>query len=223
MPYGEPTHGWWCNARTYPTRCKYCGAKVFFFTCDCGSKVFFDELGWPWPEHRCPQYLAARYGKEFIERAMSVQMMLPGAPVKGREIAPDYANVVRQRCEAPRPPSPRIVRCDPGEGQAAHDIGVIREIIAQVDVFKRLDIPHDSAFGIQLLGPLAHDSFGQLTVHTGDLAYEDARSYTFLVSQRLLRKSEIVRGDIVSFELRALSVPGRRGIWLCEGLESPFS
>lgn len=222
MSYGMATHGPWCNSRTYPTRCKYCGEPVFFFTCDCGSKVFFDELGWPWPEHRCIQYLAAQYGKEFVERAMSVQMMLPGRSATDHRIASSYAEVVRQCHEAPKPPRPRIVRCDPSESQMICDTGIVREIISQVDVFKKMDVPDDSVIGVQILGPLTRDKFGQLTIHTGDLAHEDAESYTCFVNQGLLRSAGIIRGDVVSFELRTLSIPGRRIVWLCERLESPF-
>lgn len=83
---GGPQHGWWCNAHTYPTHCKYCGAPVFFFTCDCGSKVFFDALGPPWPEHRCAQYLMmARYGKTRLE-PLAAQMALPGISSLGLQI-----------------------------------------------------------------------------------------------------------------------------------------
>ena len=84
-------------------------------------------------------------------------------------------------------------------------------------------VPNDSVLGVQILGSLARDKFGQLTLHTGDLAHEDAKSFTCFVNPRLLQSSGIIRGDVVSFELRALSIPGRRVVWLCEMLESPFS
>ena len=47
------THGYWCNTRTFPTKCQSCGRSVFFFQCDHGSKVFFDQLGEDWPVHDC--------------------------------------------------------------------------------------------------------------------------------------------------------------------------
>jgi hypothetical protein len=34
--------------------CRYCNASVFYYENEYGSKVFFDELGWPWPKHSCP-------------------------------------------------------------------------------------------------------------------------------------------------------------------------
>jgi hypothetical protein len=34
-------------------RCPVCHAGVFFFQADNGGRVFFDELGPPWPKHSC--------------------------------------------------------------------------------------------------------------------------------------------------------------------------
>ena len=50
-------HGWWCNAKTYPTQCRYCHEPCFYFRCDCGSRVFFAALGDDWPRHYCAEYL----------------------------------------------------------------------------------------------------------------------------------------------------------------------
>lgn len=33
--------------------CPVCGATVFFYQNNLGSRVFFDELGPPWPKHPC--------------------------------------------------------------------------------------------------------------------------------------------------------------------------
>jgi hypothetical protein len=34
-------------------RCPECGESVYYYQNDAGSRVFFDELGWPWPKHPC--------------------------------------------------------------------------------------------------------------------------------------------------------------------------
>lgn len=34
-------------------RCPVCGAPVFFYQSPYGGRVFFDELGPPWPKHPC--------------------------------------------------------------------------------------------------------------------------------------------------------------------------
>ena len=53
--YNGATHGSWCNTETQPMICRYCRERVFYFPCDCGCKVFFEDLGHPWTEHNCPQ------------------------------------------------------------------------------------------------------------------------------------------------------------------------
>ncbi len=34
-------------------RCPVCGAEVFFYSNEFGSRVYFDDLGPPWPKHPC--------------------------------------------------------------------------------------------------------------------------------------------------------------------------
>ena len=52
------------NAKTYPTRCRYCGGKVFYHENEYGARVFFEELGQPWPKHRCREYLNRHRGNQ---------------------------------------------------------------------------------------------------------------------------------------------------------------
>ncbi len=33
--------------------CPICGVLVFFYQSPHGGRVFFDDLGWPWPKHPC--------------------------------------------------------------------------------------------------------------------------------------------------------------------------
>ena len=52
--YRGATHRAWCHTKTRgPWRCQDCGEDVFYFTCDCGCKVFFEGSGYPWTQHEC--------------------------------------------------------------------------------------------------------------------------------------------------------------------------
>lgn len=33
--------------------CPVCGVRVFFYQSPNGGRVFFDDVGWPWPKHPC--------------------------------------------------------------------------------------------------------------------------------------------------------------------------
>lgn len=53
-----PTHREGCETRMWKTSCPDCGKPVWFFSCSCGSKVYFDQKGPPWPQHaeKCTIY-----------------------------------------------------------------------------------------------------------------------------------------------------------------------
>jgi hypothetical protein len=52
---------------TYPSyvnpnaRCPVCGASVYFYQSPYGGRVFFDELGPPWPKHPCTDNPVVRH------------------------------------------------------------------------------------------------------------------------------------------------------------------
>lgn len=83
---GRPTpihlHGGWCvgsrpskpfknltpfgsvESWTIPNAiCPVCHDTVFFYQNANGSRVFFDDLGWPWPKHPCTDNPLAQSGK----------------------------------------------------------------------------------------------------------------------------------------------------------------
>jgi hypothetical protein len=53
-PFVQQGAGHKPNSLTIPNaRCPVCGASVFFYQNEYGSRVFFDELGFDWPKHPC--------------------------------------------------------------------------------------------------------------------------------------------------------------------------
>lgn len=214
------SHGARCNSRTWPTFCQYCGQRVFYFTCDCGCKVFFDELGAPWPKHQCHGYLNSlieTYGREVIERGMAVMMMTPGIePSYARQVQQDYEQEVRQ-------PAPKkdIIRRDPVHGAREDVVGIVRELVDSVNVFKRLGTS-DNPISRAILRSLAKAQCVQITIHTGALASTDNHSYTFLVDKQLLMQQSFVKGTLIRCQLRSLVVPGWKPIWICDRVRSPF-
>ena len=80
---GRPTpihlHGGWCSGAsgtlqvTSPFRdiasyvnpnanCPVCGDPVFYYQSPYVGRVFFDDLGWPWPKHPCTDNPVAQAG-----------------------------------------------------------------------------------------------------------------------------------------------------------------
>lgn len=62
-------------------RCPVCGESVFFYQSSAGGRVFFDELGPPWPKHPCTDKPAARRpGQERWHTVSDGVVLAPGAP-----------------------------------------------------------------------------------------------------------------------------------------------
>lgn len=49
-------------------QCPVCGAAVFFYQNSLGSRVYFDQLGPPWPKHPCTNILRAQTPGTAIQR-----------------------------------------------------------------------------------------------------------------------------------------------------------
>lgn len=58
--------GWFRSAEAFTDPnaiCPVCGASVFYYQNSFGSRVFFDDLGWPWPKHGCTDNPASQSGR----------------------------------------------------------------------------------------------------------------------------------------------------------------
>jgi hypothetical protein len=195
MIHREAVHGAWCGSRTYPTRCRKCGAQVFYFSCNCGCKVFFDSLGWPWPVHDCdsPDHILAQVDIK-IER--------------------EYRERVAKRQRRRREWAAPIRVCEPLDGKKVIETGVVREI-GPVNVYKKFGLAADAPLAPKLLGELASDNFMQATIHLGGLGSDHLDSYTFLVRKKDWDRIGAIQGDLLSFVLVGKSFPGRESYWLC--------
>ena len=222
---GVPSHGLWCQSHTHPTRCRLCGAEVFFFECSCGSAVFFESLGDPWPVHdhrslsfeRKMQISIEQVGKEETERYIAQEMMAVTVDAAyGERVVRSYRRSVqrgRGRKEAAR----EILREDPYPGATTTEVGVVREVRERVDLVERFDLPRTDMTSA-LLGELGEGEYGQLTIHVNDLGEEDDFSYTFFIEVGML--GEVVeKGVLVRVGLRGVGVPERAPVWVCDWVE----
>lgn len=65
-------------------RCPVCGASVYFYSNEHGSRVFFDELGPPWPKHPCT---ANEPDAQRTEARRSFPVALPQSEVQNLHVS----------------------------------------------------------------------------------------------------------------------------------------
>lgn len=163
-------HGEWCGAKTWPTSCPSCSGRVFYFSCSHGSKVFFDELGSPWPIHDCDESWARGLRRFTDDNGDTVVELKPGVTIT-RSFAKPASFKVEQSVISKALPAKRkkaqdpIVPIEPERELSESHIGILREIRPCADPVKAFSMA-DTAMGRASLGSIGKQEMGKITVHS---------------------------------------------------------
>jgi len=205
------------RSRTFRTKCRYCGADVYFYTDECGSKVFFDDLGPPWPKHECQEYL------ESIE----YQPVVPRGPV-GRFVhfegelihESEYFNRIAGRERKRKTWTPPIIAVHAEGSPPLLEAGILREVIIEVDPLKRFGTTAQNEIACAALRHITTKTWSQITIHIDDLGEDQIESYTMLLPRLLISSLRPHKGDLLLFAAEPLCPFGCTACWLCTELES---
>ena len=210
------THGPWCGAVTWPTKCPHpdCRADVYFFKCNCGCKVFFDSLGTPWPIHDCDSSWGRSLKRQRDESGGVTVQIAPGVTAyRSGSISPAVVTRTKQRGSKPDP----IVSVRPDDSGPTKIMGIVRELRTTVDVIQALKLPA-SSFTSAFLGPLGKGQWGRVTIHVP--GHDDVlHSYTVWARREALTRVRHSRGITVAASLQVQTVPGRERVWVCKHYE----
>ena len=231
----RPAHGRWCNTRTFSTICKYCRGDVFYFSCDCGSKLFFDSLGYPWPIHRCAEYepspTLSRLGQEDLSGSLLSYLSDNDAEQLSKfidqHIERGYVAGI-QTAQAREKRSSRemswIVRQDPYHNCKTAERGIIIELIPDADILKKAGVKAGSV-GARALGQFVEKKLAQITIHTRALAEDESEncSFTFFAEASLVKRLGLVKGCAVAAQLRGIATLIKHPVWVCEQLTDLYA
>lgn len=211
------THGPWCNARTWPTLCPRCKTAVFYFSCDCGSGVFFAALGAPWPVHDCDTDFARNLTRTKgtdggITVRISEDVTVRRPPLEtGRGFDIDRKTLEKAKKQKDFP----IVAVKPEKGSGMVSVtGILREKTQQADPFK-LFIESRTTMAEAFLGPLAKGKWGRITIHTPSAEKDLLLSYTIWVKSGDLGSSANRKGITVSADIKPHPLPDQESVWVC--------
>ena len=232
---GVPTHGPWCETTAWPTNCPQCGVRVFFFRCTCGSAVFFDRLGHPWPIHHHGDSASgggnavnsppkwARNTMRLVDEDGSLVAKVEELgfsvirPRRSSDRRP--ASVSRRRARRRTQVDP-IVPVGPGDGEELKVTGLLREIDRGLNPMKSFGYSDDGPMAVAMvramMGNRWANGFGRITVHAPRPETEQMESYTAWVPSRFIADRRIRRGITVSVDLVGLDVSDGVRIWFCD-------
>lgn len=217
-------HGEWCRTKTWPASCPECSKEVFFFSCDHGSKVFFDELGSPWPVHDCLKSWARDLRRFTDDKGDTVVELKPGITVTRSLAKPTSFKVEQSVISKAQPVKKKkardtIVPIEPERELSESHIGVLREVRPYVDPVKAFSMA-DTAMGRASLGSIGKQEMGKITMHVPYPTEDYTESFTSWVPAKLLRDRRIKRGVTVAVDLERIRIVGRGYTWFCDSLEA---
>ena len=197
MSHHAAVHGAWCNSRVFRMTCRDCGESVWYFTCNCGCKVFFDELGHPWPLHKERCYRAIMREHNISEEV--ARKMILGALKDQRKpiVAIDelFEKQIIQKKDFDIP----IKKAELDDGESYSGVGIVREVIKTVDWRNRYKMSEGS-FGEKLVAKaFGDDDWGQITIHVREVANQQYSSYTTYIKRSMLKA--IKKGIPVEFSI----------------------
>ena len=220
-------HGPSCNATTFPTTCRLCSTPVFYYSCECGSKVFFEELGYPWPIHDClvtnqpvdnsPSTYRPIADVSLYRGIDENHGLLPGLVHAPRELDPVAVRNLRQSHDLARD----TVRMDPLGSIAVDITGVVHARVAP-NLARRLGV-QEGTIGYELLRKeIGSGELVQFTLVVDEIGQDpaaiDFQSYTFICKSGSVNHG-IVPGTIVQVKLVQLQVLGSFPFWYSEKVE----
>ena len=216
-------HGVDCGACTFPTKCSNCGDDIFFFSCMCGSRVFFDELGWPWPEHDCSfsrtdkHWAQSRPRTKLGDGGLRVEISEGVTATRPAEFRSQTWNIDQVVVETAKGQARSRVRnpiesVPPSAEWTVEITGVVRELNRRVDVYRWLGLPR-TMISEGFLGVLGTGEWCRVTIHVLESVIY---SYTAWVPLSLLPQVGMNIGVAVSAELCRLDVAGKAREWVCQ-------
>ena len=217
--FGQP-HGPWCNTVTFKTKCPGCRDSVFFFRCDCGSRVFFDELGSPWPIHDCDTSWTRK-----LQRTTDTTGKITVALSEGITVSRDPdsfgidSSIIDRvhQAEKVHQPDP-FVAVEPEDNAACSVVGVLREITRNACPFKKY-LLEETAIGRAMLGSLGKQKMGRITVHVPLTTKAQAKSFTLWIPTTLIEDSRIICGLAVSLTVKSVGIPQHGYAWFSDEFE----
>ncbi len=198
----DAVHGSWCNSKVFRISCWACGEEVWYFTCSCGCKILFNDLGPPWPLHKnsCYRWIMNEYGISEED----TRKIIIGALKDEREpivcIDELFQNIVIKQKDWNSPIAKAIIQ----NKEKYFGTGIVREVIKDVNWIKRFNIDSGSIAEKLMIKEFGEKQWGQVTIHEYEISNQIYSSYTAFIHSTEL--SGIKNGLSVEFSVKGISI-----------------
>lgn len=199
-----PTHDSSCVTKAIPINCPDCKAAVFFFKCNCGSRVIFDELGYPWQIHNCRQ----RVIREQLQLLVGFERMTDeeifnkidkNEKLSGQKISDEIYEII-ENVLGKRKYTFNTKEVLPDD--SISDVsGRIMEFNREVNLLKKFGYDTSSEIALKLLGELGKGHFGEIKLRENPNTKNESMEFSILVKRSYYLKNNLKIGDYILGEV----------------------
>ena len=195
-----PTHHSSCATKAFKYNCPACKEQVWFFSCTCGSKVFFDDLGAPWPQHYCNAQklidtLNLVQGIDRMSEDEIYEVITKYEKTHRVEISEEMLQIVEDSIGRRKFPFATVeVVADKAIGDVSGRIMVFNR---QVNIFKKLGYDPASPFTAGFLSSLAKGEYGEITIREKPDKKNVSKEYHAFVSKKYFASKPLKQGDFI--------------------------
>ncbi|MBN8586094.1 MAG: hypothetical protein J0M37_13470 [Ignavibacteria bacterium] len=205
-----PTHDRTCFTRAFETKCPDCNEDVWFFSCTCGSKVYFDALGWPWPIHIC-RYKILRDAistLKIVDR-MTDEEIYHKIETFGRdnnlEVTDQISEMLEFELGKRKYPFKKITIDDLS---LETDIsGKVMNINKQVSFKKRLSIDIHNPIAFAMSKNLLNRIYYEITIRENPNKKNESREFVVYIDESNFKKSPIAISAIIIANIKKIATP----------------
>ncbi len=195
--------------KTYPTNCPECASPVWFFSCSCGSKIFFEELGHPWEQHVCRKYLLS----------LEISLIKDSERLSDEEIYKIITNIEKKRGHSVDDGTMEILEDILGKRKylfsatevepstATEFAGRVMELNNPINIFKKLAYDATNQLSIRLLGKIGETKWAMVKVRGNPDGRNHALEYSIYVRESYLKLYPIRQGQYIIGVLDVLKHP----------------
>lgn len=195
-----PTHNINCSTRAFQMGCPSCNAEVWFFNCSCGSKVFFDRLGYPWDQHECLEYRLEREinlikNLHHLSEEEIYQAIIKHEKKSGEEINDRIWGIIEHTL-GKRKSKLTIEKVEVTTPQTEVS-GIVMEINNPINIFKRLGYDGNHDISRKLLGKIGNIEWAIARIRSNPDRKNHCLEFEVLIKQALIKQYPFRNGDLI--------------------------
>lgn len=211
-----PTHRDDCETKCWRTTCPDCRKVVYFLCCTCGSKVFFDSLGYPWRLHsrNCVPYLIRQMISEGTS-AVLIRSLLENDPRwHGMPMPKEIDELLRNYGAGGKP----IINSIPPDPIPVQIKGIVKKF-NPINLFKRLNISNND-INRKIMGEFASQRYYEVIVQEKpDRNQHQISQWSFLIPCDVVDNCGFRSGLDVWADLEAKSIYEEDVFWVSTDID----